>query len=57
MHNPECVLENETQKNHWDFEIKTDHLVIVKKIREPANCGLCCSGWPQDKTERKRKEG
>ena len=33
-------------------------LVIVKKKKEEnlPNCGLCCSGWPQGKTERKRKE-
>ena len=26
MHNSESVLENETHKFLWDFEIKTDHL-------------------------------
>ena len=46
MHNPDFVLENETQKFHWDFEIQTDHqillrgpdLVIInkKKKEEPA---------------------
>ena len=25
MHNPKSVLENETHKLHWDFEIQTDH--------------------------------
>ena len=25
MHKPESVLENETHKIHWDFEIQTDH--------------------------------
>ena len=44
MHNPESVLENETPKFLWNFEIETDHLisgirpdlVIVNKKREPA---------------------
>ena len=27
----------------------------IKKEDLP-NCGLCCPGWPQSKTERKRKE-
>ena len=31
MHNQESVLENETNKLLWDFEIKTDHLMLVRK--------------------------
>ena len=27
-----------------------------KKKENLPNCGLCCSGWPQGKIERKRKE-
>ena len=27
MHNQESVLENETQKNLWDFDIQMDHLI------------------------------
>ena len=27
MHNPPSVLENETHKLQWDFEIQTDHLI------------------------------
>ena len=56
MHNPESVLENDTHKILWDFEIQTDNLisakrpdlVVVNKKREPA-------GSPQSKIERKRK--
>ena len=48
MHDSESVLENETHKLLWDFEIQTDHLiparqpdiVIVKK---------------KEKKEKKRK--
>ena len=30
MHKPEPVLENEMDKNFWDFEIKTDQLISVR---------------------------
>ena len=44
MHNPESIIENETHKILWDFEIQTDHLisarrpdlVIVNTKKEPA---------------------
>ena len=31
MHNLESVLENETQKPPWKFEIKTDHIFSVRQ--------------------------
>ena len=31
MHNLESVVENETPKLHWDFEIKTDHLISSRQ--------------------------
>ena len=31
MHNPAPVLENDTHKLLWDFDIHTDHLIINKK--------------------------
>ena len=31
MHNKESVLENETLKTLWDFEIKTDLLISAKR--------------------------
>ena len=31
IHNPESVLENETQKLLWDFEIQTDHLISARR--------------------------
>ena len=31
MHKPESVLENETHKILWDFEIQTDHLIPTRK--------------------------
>ena len=45
--------------------IQTDHLIsarrpgLIKSTKEEnlQNCGLCSSGWPQNKTERKWKEG
>ena len=31
MHNPAPVLENDTHKLLWDFDIQTDHLVSARK--------------------------
>ena len=31
MHKPESVLENETHKILWDFEIQTDHLIPARR--------------------------
>ena len=31
MHNPEPVLENDTHKLLWDFDIQTDHLISARK--------------------------
>ena len=31
MHKPESVLENETDRILWDFEIQTDHLIPLKR--------------------------
>ena len=31
MHNSESILENETHKLLWDFKIKTDHLISVRR--------------------------
>ena len=66
MHNPAPVLENDTHKLLWDFNIQTDHLIsargpdliiINKKKENLQNCRLFCSGWPLNKTERMWKEG
>ena len=53
MHNPGSVLENDTYKHLWDFDIQTDHLIsarrsdfiiINKKKENLQNCGLCYPG-------------
>ena len=31
MHNPASVLEDETHKLQWDFEIQTDHLISTRR--------------------------
>ena len=31
IHNPESVLENETHKLPWGFEIQTDHLISTRR--------------------------
>ena len=65
MHNPASVLENDTHKLLWDFDIQTDHLIsarrpdliiINKKKKIWKNSRLCCPGCPQNKTERIWKE-
>ena len=61
MHNPTPVLENDTHKLLWDFDIQTDYLIsarrpdlmiINKKKENLQNFRLCCPGRPQNKTER-----
>ena len=31
MHNPSPVLENNTHKLLWDFDIRTDHLISARR--------------------------
>ena len=31
MYNPESVLENETHRVLWGFEIQTDHLILARQ--------------------------
>ena len=63
MHDPKSVLENETHKLLWDFEIQMHHQISTRPYENPPpkknllNCELCCLGWPQNKIERKWKEG
>ena len=67
MHNPAPILENDTHKLLWDFNIQTDHLIparrpdLIKKKKKKKkekkekeklqNCRLCCPGEPQNKPE------
>ena len=59
MHNPAPVLENDTHKLLWDFNIQTDHLIqarrpnVIIKKRQFAKL----SGGPENKSERMWKEG
>ena len=63
MHNPAPVLENDTHKLLWDFDIQTDPLISAlrpdliiinkKKKKNLQNCRLCCPSRPQNKTERR----
>ena len=32
MNKSESLLENETHKNLWDFEIKKDHLISARRL-------------------------
>ena len=49
MHNPESILENETHKILWDFEIQSDHLIsarrpdlgiVNKKVKKKKTCRI-----------------
>ena len=31
MHNPAAVLDNDTHKLLWDFDIQTDHLILARR--------------------------
>ena len=66
MHNPAPVLENNTHKLSWYFNIKTDHLIptrrpdliIINKKKENFQiCRLFCPRKPQNKFEGMWKEG
>ena len=66
MHNTAPVIENDTHKLLWDFNIQTDHLIpargpdpiIINNKKEILqNCRLCCPGGPQNKSEGMWKEG
>ena len=58
MHNPESVLENETRRLLWDFEIQMDHLisarrpnrVIIIKKRKKRTCRIVGFAVPADHT-------
>ena len=54
MHKLEFVLENETHKIHWNFNIQTDQLIsaripdlVIAKKENLSNRRFCCSGGPQ----------
>ena len=57
MHNSAPVLEKDTHKLLWDFDIQTKTKAYNnKKKKNLQNCRLCCPGWAQNKTERMWKE-
>ena len=33
IHNPAAVLENDTQKFLWDFDIQTDNLISARRLK------------------------
>ena len=65
MHNPASVLENDSYKPLWHFNIQTDQLIpsrrpdliiINNKKENLQNSRLCCPGGPQNKSEGKCKK-
>ena len=73
IHNPASVLENETYKFIWCFEIQTDYLISTrrpdlilvnkkkkkkkKKGENLPNCGLCCPSRLPVKLKESEKKG
>ena len=61
--NPATVLENDSHKLLWDFDIQTDHLIPTRrpdnnnqqKKENLQNSRLCCPSRPQDKNRKKVK--
>ena len=61
MLNSGCILDNETQKLLWGFEMQSDHLMLLRrpnivtfnKKKNLLNFGLCRPGKSQSKTKRK----
>ena len=56
MHKTESIQENEMHKILWDFEIKTDHLILAKKadqviVNKKWRC-LGCNGYRRRKWTR-----
>ena len=64
MHNPETVLENETHKVLWDFEIQTDQLisarrpdlVIVNKKQKKRTCRIVDLTVPAAHRESEKRD-
>ena len=53
MQNPEPVLENDTHKLLWDFDIQTDHLISTRKtdliiIKKKRTCKIVDFAVPAD---------
>ena len=54
IHNPESVLENETHKLLWDFEIQMDHLISARRLdliiinKKKRTCQIVDFGVPAD---------
>ena len=66
MQNPAPVLENDTHKLLWDFDLhrnwlisarRPGHIINKKKKENLQNCGHCSPSWAQNKNERMWKEG
>ena len=41
MHNPAPVLENDTHKLLWDFDIQTDHLILARPCNNQQKKKIC----------------
>ena len=65
MHKPESVLDNETHKSLWDFEVQTDHFIparrsnlaiVNKKLKACQTADFAVPADHRVKIKKKRKE-
>ena len=54
MHNPAGVLENDTHKFLWDFDLQTDHLISARRtdlivIKRKGTCKIIDFAVPADR--------
>ena len=52
MHDPECVQESEMHKIHWDFDIKTDHLISTSPSDNQPKDRELTELWTSKKTNK-----
>ena len=64
MHDLESVLENETLKIHWGFELQTDYLILARKKKpkkkpkekkEKKTCWIVDFAFPVGHSAKKKK--
>ena len=48
MHNPAPVLENDSHKLLWDFNLQTDHLIAARRQQKKRICKIVDFAVPAD---------
>ena len=55
MHEPEYILQNETQKILWYFQIQMDHLILARR-RDQVSINKKKKRKQQTKINKKKKQ-